>query len=854
MKPIRSFTVAPSLPKSLLPLKELAYNLWWCWNPEAIALWRRLDPTLWEETYHNPVKLLGNIDQSRLDEKSKDDAFLASLDRVYRAFTAYIKEEQTWFDKKHGKRESPIVAYFSAEFGLTESVRLYSGGLGMLAGDHLKSASDLGIPLVGVGMLYRVGYFKQKLNSGGYQQEVYPENDFYNMPIEPVLDKSGNQTVVDVELPGRALHCLLWKLQVGRVTLYLLDTDTPMNSAGDRWITRELYGGDTETRIMQEIVLGIGGLRALHSQNIHPRVYHMNEGHSAFLAIERIAVSMKRHNMTFREALELTRAGNVFTTHTPVPAGIDVFTKDQMEKYFSNYYQKLNISWQEFLNLGWQNGTPKGDGFSMAVCALNLCGEANGVSKLHGSVSRKMWGDLYPQVPFNEIPIGSITNGVHTRSYVSAEMSALFDRYLGPRWVDNPGDQTVWEKIDLIPMEELWRTHERRRERLVAFARMRLEKQLRERNAPASEIARAQEILNPETLTIGFARRFATYKRATLLFKDKERLIKILTNPERPIQLVIAGKAHPKDEPGKEFIKEIVKHSNDERLRRHIVFIEDYDVVVARYLVQGVDVWLNNPRRPQEASGTSGMKASANGGLNLSILDGWWDEAYNPNVGWAIGTREEHTDLDYQDEIEANAIYELLEKEVAPKFYDLAKDGLPRNWITMMKQNMKEINPVFNTNRMVAEYNDTFYVPGDKRYQAMSEDDRKRARDLAAWLEKVRTNWSQVRVDDVQVDSKKEHKVGDNYNISVRAHLGNLAVEDVLVQVFYGPMPSGDALELCEGDIITLNSGTQNGDGFLFKGKIPLTSSGKMGLAVRIMPNHKDLVHPLLIGQIYWAK
>ena len=735
MKPIRTFTVAPSLPESLLHLKELAYNLWWCWNPEAIALWRRLDPVLWDETYHNPVKILGTISQKRLEEKAKDDAFLANLERVYENFTDYMNEQQTWFDKKHGHRDVPVVAYFSAEFGLTESVRLYSGGLGMLAGDHLKSASDLGIPLVAVGMLYRVGYFKQKLNAGGYQQEVYPENDFYNMPITPILDANGNHSRVTVDLPGRTLHCLLWKLQIGRVPLYLLDTDTPENSAGDRWITRELYGGDTETRIMQELVLGIGGLRALHTLNIHPRVYHMNEGHSAFLALERIAVSMERHKMSFREALELTRAGNVFTTHTPVPAGIDVFSRELMEKYFSQYYSKLQISWQEFLNLGWQDNTPKGNGFSMAVCALNLCGEANGVSKLHGAVSRKMWGDLYPEVPFKEIPIDSITNGVHTRSYVSTEMSALFDRYLGPRWVANPGDQTVWEKIDLIPMEELWRTHERRRERLVAFARMRLEMQLKARNAPPSEIARAQEVLNPEFLTIGFARRFATYKRATLLFKDKERLIKILCNPERPIQLVVAGKAHPKDEPGKNFIKEIIKQSNDERLRRHIVFIEDYDVVVARYLVQGVDVWLNNPRRPQEASGTSGMKASANGGLNLSILDGWWDEAYNQDVGWAIGTREEYENLDYQDEIEANSLYELLEKEVAPKFYDLAKDGLPRHWIKMMKQCMKEINPVFNTNRMVAEYTDRFYVPGDQRYLALSQNERKGARDLAAWLE-----------------------------------------------------------------------------------------------------------------------
>lgn len=852
MKPIRTFIVVPSLPEALASLKELANNLWWCWNPEAIALWRRLDPVQWQESYHNPVKMLGIISQERLEEKAKDEAFLAFLGRVYESFKAYMSEQQTWFAKNHGHKDKPVVAYYSAEFGLTESVRLYSGGLGMLAGDHLKSASDLGIPLIGIGLLYRVGYFQQRLNAGGYQQEVYPENDFHNMPVTPELDKNGNHLSVTVQLPGRALYCLIWKLQVGRVPLYLLDTDTPANTPGDRWITRELYGGDTETRIMQELVLGIGGLRALHALDLHPCVYHMNEGHSAFLALERIAVAMERHQMTFLEALELTRSGNVFTTHTPVPAGIDVFSKEMMDKYFSQYYSKLGISWKDFLNLGWQANTPKGDGFSMAVCALTLCGEANGVSKLHGKVSREMWGNLYPEVPFQEIPINSITNGVHTRSYASQEMSALFDRYLGPRWVMNPGDQTVWDKIDMIPMEELWRTHERRRERLVAFARSRLEKQLRNRNAPSSEIARAQEVLNPEYLTIGFARRFATYKRATLLFKDKARLIRILTNKERPIQIIVAGKAHPKDEPGKNYIKEIVNHSHDEVLRRHIVFIEDYDVVVARYLVQGVDVWLNNPRRPQEASGTSGMKAAANGVMNLSVLDGWWDEAYNEDIGWAIGTREIFEDEDYQDEVEANSLYELLEKEVAPKFYELSSDNLPRRWITMMKECMKQVTAVFNTNRMVAEYNDRFYMPADKRYGAISANDRQRARELAAWLENVRKCWSRVRIEKIDTNGSLAPSVGEVVNVNVRVHLDALKAADILTQVFHGSMES--EMDIHQGEIVDLTLVKEEGGIAEFKGGIKLTSSGKMGLAVRVIPSHPDLVHPLLTGHILWAK
>lgn len=852
MKPIETFIVVPKLPKPLESLKEMAYNLWWCWNPEAIALWRRLDPVEWENTYHNPVKMLGNISQERLESKAKDEAFLANLQRVNESFKQYMNDKQTWFDKKGQEcKNRPAVAYFSAEFGLTESVRLYSGGLGMLAGDHLKSASDLGIPLVAVGMLYRVGYFQQKLNSGGYQQEIYPENDFYNMPIAPVEDKNKNQLYVDVQMADRKVRCLIWKLQVGRVPLYLLDTDTPENTPGDRWITRELYGGNTETRIMQEIVLGIAGLRALHVLGMHPCVYHMNEGHSAFLALERIVVAMERHSMSFHEALELTRTSNVFTTHTPVPAGIDVFSKELMHKYFNSYFSKLGISWDEFINLGWQDNTPKGDGFSMAVCALNLSGETNGVSKLHGSVARKMWGDLYPEVPFQEIPITSITNGVHVRSYVSQELSALFDRYLGPRWVMNPGDQTVWEKVDMIPLEELWRTHERRRERLVAFARSRLEKQLRERNAPDSDVAAAREVLNPETLTIGFARRFATYKRATLLFKDKERLIRILTNKDRPVQIIIAGKAHPKDEPGKNYIKEIVKQANDERLRRHIVFLEDYDVVVARYLVQGVDVWLNNPRRPQEASGTSGMKAAANGILNLSILDGWWDEAYNPDIGWAIGTREMFEDLDYQDSVEANSLYELLEKEVAPTFYDLSRDDLPRRWIEMMKICIRQVAPVFNTDRMVGEYNDRFYMPALSRYKDLSENNRKRACELASWMQNIKSRWHNLKIAQVEANGLKEHKVGDKVEITAKIDIAGLRPEDVLVQAFHGSVGSDGKIE--EGVMVDLAYKSAEGSNSVFKGKVELSSSGKMGVSVRVVPSHPDLIHPVLTKNVTWA-
>jgi len=851
MKPLRTFVVVPSLPTELARLKDLAYNMWWSWNPGAVAIFRQLDPDEWEKTYHNPARMLGTVSQERLETKAQDDGFLAHLERIWNSFQDYLKDQKTWFAKKYGYSEKPIIAYFSAEFGLHESLPLYSGGLGMLAGDHLKSASDVGLPLVGIGLMYRVGYFQQYLNSDGYQQERYPENDFHNMPAELSRRPDGKPLTVSVSLPGRNVTVQIWRIKVGRIPLLALDTDVAENQPQDRAITRELYGGDTETRIQQEIVLGIGGLHALHVMNFHPTVYHMNEGHSAFLAIERISIAMERHQLSFREALELTRQSNVFTTHTPVPAGIDVFGRELMEKYFSQYYSKLGISWQEFLDLGWQAATPKGDGFSMAVVALNLCGYANGVSKLHGEVSRRMWGNLYPRVPAQEIPIRSITNGIHVRSSISTEMSSLYDRYLGPRWVNSPWDHSVWRKVDQIPAEELWRTHQRRKERLVAFARNSLQSQMAARGAPSSDIAAAGEVLNSEVLTIGFARRFATYKRATLIFRDKERLIRILTNKDRPLQIIIAGKAHPKDEPGKQFIKDIVQHCRDERIRRHVVFLENYDVVVARYLVQGVDVWLNNPRRPQEASGTSGMKAAANGALNLSVLDGWWDEGYNPGVGWAIGNREEFSDTAYQDEVEANALYELLEREVVPLFYERKKDGLPRGWIKMMKDSMMQLIPVFNTNRMVGEYTDKFYVPGNLRYQALSENDRGRAKILASWLEEFRACWPNLRVESVDSADPAEHHVGELLDVKVSLFLDKLKANDVAVEAFYGSVGNNGLIN--SGETVRLKVIHEEPSRATFQGTLKLGESGRVGFAVRVLPCHPDLVHPILTGHILWA-
>lgn len=849
--PIRTFTVVSFLPPQLQRLRELAYNLWWCWDHEALALFRRMDPDLWEETGHNPAKLLGTIRQEQLNALAADESFLSHLQRVCERFDAYMAGVG-WYEHIYGAAKSPLIAYFSAEFGVTESLALYSGGLGILAGDHLKSAAELGLPLAGVGLLYQVGYHHQYLNVDGWQNERYPVNDFYNMPITLERGPEGMPITIPVAYPGRIVNAQVWRIQVGKVALYMLDTNISQNSAADRRITGELYGGDMEMRMQQEIMLGIGGVLALHTLDIHPQVYHMNEGHSAFLALERVRRSMVKHGLNFAEAREATQAGNIFTTHTPVPEGIDVFPPSMMERYFGQYFPHLGLDQQQFLSLGRQDPRDPQENFSMAVLALRLSAYANGVSNLHGRVSRRMWRSVWPGVPEKEIPITSITNGIHQRSWISPDLALLYERYLGPRWITNPADQTVWERVDKIPGDELWVNHERRRERLVATARRLVREQREQSGAPPSELAEADEILNPEVLTIGFARRFAPYKRATMLLRDLDRLEKILCNKDRPVQIIFAGKAHPKNDPGKELIKRIIHVSRQDRFRRRIVFLENYDMVIARYIVQGADVWLNNPRRPLEASGTSGMKSSANGGLNLSVLDGWWDEAYSPEVGWAIGSGEEYADPDYQDAVEVNALYNLLEKEVVPLFYDRGPDNMPRGWIARMKASMRSICPVFNTNRMVSEYTERLYRPAMLRFRSLSADGMEGAKKLAAWRERLHGLWSRIRIEEVQTDGLGEAKVGTNLEIQARLYLDALTPDDVTVEIFRGPVNSNG--EIVDGQAISLEQKVAQGNGrFLFTGKITCDSSGLYGYTLRILPRHEDLCHPYEPNYILWA-
>mgnify|MGYP000024875611 CR=1 FL=1 len=856
MRPSHTFRVIPLLPAKLERLRDLAYNLWWTWNHEAIDLFRRLDRDLWESTGHNPVLMLGTIRQERLEQLAEDDGFMAHLERVWREFDRYLQSKSTWYHKAHGRQEGLLVAYFSAEFGLTESLSIYAGGLGILAGDHLKSASDLGLPLVGVGLLYQQGYFRQYLNPDGWQQELYPDNDFYNLPVVLERQVSGAPLLIEVEYPGRLVKAQVWRAQVGRVPLYLLDTNLECNRPEDRDITDQLYGGDDDMRIRQEVMLGIGGIRALRALGLQPAVCHMNEGHSAFLALERIRLLMEEQGLSFAEAREAAVAGHVFTTHTPVSAGIDWFHPDLVDHYFSRYYPRLGLSRHEFLGLGRMNPDDPNGYFCMAILAMRLANKINGVSQLHARVSRQMWQGVWPQVPGDEVPILSLTNGIHPRSWISHDMADLYDRYLGPRWIERPADQTVWQQVMRIPDEELWRTHERRRERLVAFARKRLRAQLEQRGSRPAEVQAAEEVLDPEALTIGFGRRFATYKRGTLLFRDVERLARIVGSKDRPVQIIFAGKAHPRDNPGKELIRQIIHHARREEFHNRIVFIEDYDMVVARYLVQGVDLWLNTPRRPHEASGTSGMKATANGALNLSILDGWWAEAYTPETGWAIGHGEEYPEdqADYQDTVESNAIYDLLEKEIIPLFYDRGRDGLPRGWIARMKAAMRDHAAMFNTNRMVREYFELCYLPGFERSRRLMADGQRRAKALAAWKGRVRQAWGQIRIESLRADPAEgqELKVGDQLQVQAEVNLGTLNPTDVTVELFYGPLDAEGLI--VQAQTIPMLIAQSRGKGvYVFAGGITCTASGRHGYTLRIVPNHEDLGHPFEMGLVLWG-
>ena len=843
--PIREFVVRPALPPQLGRMQELANNILWAWEPPIRALFRRLEPALWKESGYNPVVMLGRISQATLEKMAADPRFIAQYQLACQRFDSHMNYPRATTDGK-------VIAYFSAEYGLTECLPVYSGGLGILSGDHMKSASDLDLPLVGVGLLYQFGYFRQNLNADGWQQERYLENDFYSLPVQPTADENGKQISVTVDLPTGPVAIRLWKLAVGRAEIIFLGTNTPeITRPEDRSITSQLYGGDNDMRVRQEIVLGIGGMRALEALQYKPTVFHMNEGHSAFLALERIRLFMERQGLRFEEAVEATRVNNVFTTHTPVPAGIDLFDSGLMFHYFNTFCQNAKIEFDRFMALGRRNPKDPNEPLSMAILALNTSAYRNGVSKLHGEVSQEMWNDLWPTLPVAETPITWVTNGVHAPSWINGDLADLYDQYLEPDWRGRWHDRAMWKLVRDIPDEELLELHRRRKRRLIAFVRERQTASAARRKAAATEVRTSAEVLDPRALTIGFARRFATYKRATLLFRDVDRLRKILCHPERPVQIVIAGKAHPRDQPGKTFIREIAQLARDPQLWKHIVFVEDYDMKVARELVQGVDLWLNTPRRGEEACGTSGMKAGINGVLNLSVLDGWFDEAYEISGGWAIGDRERYSED--QDGIHASNIYYLLENEIVPLYYGQSEGGLSSEWVRRMKESLMNLTPQFDARRMVDEYSRKLYDPSHSNWMWMEGGNFEEARSRARWNARVNDLWPEVQF--VEMGPAPETPVMSGEPIRVRAqlNLAGLKPEDVRVECLIGPIGAGGNLENTE--VIPMTGARVDGEMAVFEREIIPEQTGRLGYAIRVSPNHDDnpMTRPVT-SLLKWSK
>jgi starch phosphorylase len=710
MEEIRRKTPASfSLPRRIQRLGELSYNLWWVWNHDAQALYRMIDKPLWDMVSHNPIAFLQQVQRPLLNKVVNETVFLDKYDAVMEKFDHYMQSQETWFDTNYNDYRKDTIAYFSFEFGLHESLPVYAGGLGILSGDHLKAASDLGMPLVGVGFVYKQGYFKQKITEDGWQETSNFYLNFNEIPLIPLMDQDGKPIIINVDLPGRKVYARVWQVNVGRVNLYLMDSDLEENSPNDRQLTSRLYSNDLDVRISQEILLGVGGVRVLRKLDINPTVWHMNEGHSAFLALERVR-ELVETGVEFEAATQLVKRDNVFTTHTPVPAGNDQFPIWLIDKYFAHMWPQLNLTRDEFVELGRQTQT-WGESFVMPVLALKLSEQRNAVSELHGIVSRKMWNWLWPQNPDDEVPIGHITNGIHTGTWVARQMDSLFQRYLDPNWQDYADDTEMWSRVDLIPDHEIWAVRKHLKRKLTVFCNERARRMWQQGGFHPVQVVASGVLMEPYSLTIGFARRFATYKRANLILRDYERLINMINNARMPVQIIFSGKAHPADEPGKLIIQQIYRAVKDAKTGGRLIFLEDYDMNVARLLVQGVDVWLNTPRRPNEASGTSGMKAALNGVLNFSVLDGWWREGYNGKNGWSIGDDTEYHDPNQQDEADVRELYDTLENDIIPMYYQSrTPDGIPGEWIKRLKNTIRTNGPQFSTRRMVKEYMDEMYI------------------------------------------------------------------------------------------------------------------------------------------------
>ncbi|KQS57922.1 glycogen phosphorylase [Geodermatophilus sp. Leaf369] len=846
MRALRRLTVRASLPEALAPLSTLVMNLRWSWHPETRDLFETLDPELWRTCGNDPVRVLGEVSAQRLAELSRDRKFLRRLSDVSDDLQEYL-DAPHWYQSL-GADAPGSIAYFSAEFGITEVLPQYSGGLGILAGDHLKAASDLGLPLIGVGLLYRAGYFSQGLSADGWQLEHYPALDPHGLPVKLLRDAEGAAVVITVPLPeGRTLHAHVWRAQVGRVSLLLLDSDIEENAPAERGVTDRLYGGGEDHRLRQEMLLGIGGVRAVRAfcsltGTPQPEVFHANEGHAGFQGVERIRELTESHGLSFAEALQAVRGGTVFTTHTPVPAGIDRFPRALIERYFPGF----GVPVHELLPLGAEEDASK---FNMAHMGLRLGQRANGVSELHGHVSRGMFGDLWAGFDEDDVPISSITNGVHAPTWTARELVELGTQRTSQ---GDPVDVTGpvrFDGVDRIDPGDLWTTRRLLRGRLVDEVRRRVRETALSRGASEAEVGWTDSVFDPDVLTIGFARRVPSYKRLTLMLRDPARLKALLLDPERPIQLVIAGKSHPADDGGKQLIQQMVKFADDPEIRHRIAFLPGYDIGMARYLYWGCDVWLNNPLRPLEACGTSGMKSALNGGLNLSIKDGWWDEWFDGQNGWAIPTADGVADADRRDDVEAQAIYDLLDRQVLPRFYETDRDGVPTRWVEMVKHTLKDLGPKVLASRMVADYVQQLYVPAARSSRALAEGGYAVARDQAAWRAHLLGNWGSVRVAHVEATGVGDTpEIGSTIDLRAEVELPGLVPADVQVQAAYGRVDDTDGLH--EVTTVAMTHEATEGSRHWFTSTVPLERTGAFGYTVRVLPHSEHLADPAELGVV----
>ena len=848
-------TVRPQLPKRIAKLYDISYNLWWSWNTEFLKLFKILDIDLWEKVGKNPVKFLKMVSQEKLEDATKNSEFLKEYDKVVKDFDDYMGSKETWFKKKFPDNTNDLIAYFSAEYGLDETIPIYSGGLGILSGDHMKSSSDMGIPLVGIGLLYKSGYFHQKINGYGQQETEYHAIDISTLPVTSVKDHEGKDLLIYIQFPKKKIYLKTWQIKVGRNTLYLLDSDIDENIPEYRTVTSTLYGGDQEMRIMQEIVLGMGGVNLLYSLGLKPTVYHMNEGHSSFLTIELIKNMMKYKEVSFNIAKDIVSSMTIFTTHTPVPAGNDIFPLSLVEKYFNGFWDRLGLSKEEFFRLGMEpNADINSSGFNMGILALKIAGKKNGVSKLHGAVSRELFSKVWPDIPSNESPIEYVTNGVHTCSWLAPTIKELYNKYLEPYWQDNIQDDEVWKSIEKIPDEELWKVHQSRKEKLLKIVKNSTIERLRRYNYSYEDIEQMVGNLNPNILTIGFARRFATYKRATLIFRDLERITQIFNEKNMPVQIIFAGKAHPSDKEGQDLIKFIHDISLKPQFKGKVFILENYNIGMSRYLISGVDVWLNNPRRPLEASGTSGQKAAINGVINFSVLDGWWAEGYNQKNGWTIGTNAKYQSYDAQDDADSRSMYDTLENKIIPMYYEKNEKGYSDTWVRIMKNTIESNAGRFSTSRMLDDYTTKFYIPLCNLHKKYYTDLPKVTR-YNEWKDKLYSNWNDIKIrqdknnyDDITVDA------GNKIEVSCYVKLPNelISIDNIDAEVYYGKITAEGVVDdisiipmkLVDEDEVNLE--------YKFTAKIELKSGGDYGYTFRVIPKNKMILNPMNLDLIKW--